>query len=89
MSMLYLLAIVWGVLTATLIVLLIYRGTLSNHEDDQLFLDDAESHMQAEQQELRTKVDRLTPYVRLLGAVSVVLILFIAGVAVWQQIMTQ
>jgi hypothetical protein len=86
MSALYVLAIVWGVLTAVLIVLLIYRGTLSNREDDQLFLDDAESHMQAEQVALMKKVDRLTPYVRVLGGASVLLILFIAVLAVWQQL---
>lgn len=89
MSTLYLLAILWGGLTAVLIVLLIYRGTLSNREDDQLFLDDAESHMQAEQTELMKRVNRLTPYVRALGAASVLLILFIAGMAIWQQLTTQ
>jgi len=30
----------WGVLTAVLIVLLIYRSTLTMREDDQLFLDE-------------------------------------------------
>ncbi len=89
MSTIYILAIVWGGLTALLIVLLIYRGTLTNREDDQLFLDQAESHMEAEQVELMKRVDRLTPYLRALGAASVALILFIAGLAVWQQLMTQ
>ncbi len=40
------LLILWGGLTLVLVVLLIYRGTLTMHEDDQLFLDNAEAHMQ-------------------------------------------
>lgn len=84
MSLLTMLLIAWGVLTTILIVLLIYRSTLTMHEDDQLFLDDAESHMQKEQTELITKVNRITPFVRAFGALSGVLILVIAGLAIWQ-----
>ena len=71
--------IVWGVFTAVLIVLLIYRGTLTMHEDDQLFLDSAEDHMQKEQQELIGKMERITPWVRVCGAGSAVLLLVMAG----------
>lgn len=73
------LVIVWSVFTAVLVVLLIYRGTLTMHEDDQLFLDSAEDHMQREQQELIGKMERLTPWVRLSGAGSAVLLVLIAG----------
>src|SRR5690348_1087027 len=47
-SPLMMLMIAWGGITIVLIVLLIYRSTLSMHEDDQLFLDDASTHMQQE-----------------------------------------
>lgn len=80
--------IAWGVLTAILIVLLIYRSTLTMHEDDQLFLDESESHMEREQIELMKKVNRITPVVKWLGAASGVLILVIAGVAVYQALQT-
>ncbi len=73
----------WGALTTVLVVLLIYRSTLTMHEDDQLFLDESEAHMQKEQTELMSKVDRLNPVVRWLGAASGVLILVIAGLAVY------
>ena len=43
------LLISWGGLTVVLIVLLIYRSTLTMHEDDQLFLDDSEAHMAKDQ----------------------------------------
>ena len=84
MSLLQMLLIAWGVLTTILIVLLIYRSTLTMHEDDQLFLDDAESHMQKEQTELITRVNKITPIVRAFGALSGVLILVIAGLWIWQ-----
>jgi len=86
MSMIMMLLIVWGVLTAILILLLIYRSTLTLHEDDQLFLDDASATMRAEQEQLQVRMKRITPYVRLLGTLSGVLILVIAGMAVWQKI---
>ncbi|HYL16860.1 MAG TPA: hypothetical protein VEV41_27760 [Terriglobales bacterium] len=77
--------IVWGVLTAILIILLIYRSTLTMQEDDQLYLSDSESHMQKEQTEILTKVNKLNPFVRWLGAASGVLILVIAGIFIYQQ----
>ena len=86
MSMITMLLVVWGVLTGILILLLIYRSTLTLHEDDQLFLDDASATMRAEQEELQVRMKRVTPYVRILGALSGVLILVIAVMAVWQQI---
>jgi beta-lactamase regulating signal transducer with metallopeptidase domain len=78
------LLIVWGALTTILVVLLIYRSTLTMHEDDQLFLDESESHMEREQIELMKKVNKLNPFVRWLGAASGLLILVIAGLAVYQ-----
>ena len=75
---------VWGALTAILIILLIYRSTLTMHEDDQLFLNESDTHMQVEQTEILTKVNRITPLVKILGAVSGVMILVIAGLFIYQ-----
>ena len=79
------LLIVWGVLTVLLILLLIYRSTLSMHEDDQLFLDDSSKNMREEQEALQVRMKKVTPWVRILGAASAVLILVIAGMAVWER----
>jgi hypothetical protein len=84
MSMLMWPLIVWGVLTAVLIILLIYRSTLTMHEDDQLFLDESASGMAQEQAEIMAKLNKVTPVVKWLGAASGVLILVIAGLAVYQ-----
>jgi predicted phage tail protein len=76
--------IAWGSLTVVLIVLLIYRSTLTMQEDDQLFLDESESHMAQEQMEVMSKVNRITPVVKVLGAASGLMFLVIAGVLVYQ-----
>src|SRR5260370_3992017 len=87
-SMMTALLVVWGAGTVALILLLIYRGTLTMHEDDQLFLDSAEDHMQNEQVELLSKIDRLTPWERICGAGSAVLLVVLAGVYLFTH-MTQ
>ncbi len=84
MSTLFELLIAWGVLTAALIVLLIYRGTLTMHEDDQLFLGESESHLAREQVEIMARVTKLGPFVKVLGTASALLILAIAGIAIYQ-----
>jgi hypothetical protein len=85
MPSLFQLVVVWSVLTVALVVLLIYRGTLTMHEDDQLFLDDSEAHMAREQHEIIQKVNRLGPFVKVLGTASGLLVLAIASLAVYQQ----
>ncbi len=72
--MMTILIVAWAAFTLVFVVLLIYRGTLTMHEDDQLFLDQAEDHMQKEQLELMGKMEKLTPWVRVSGAGSAVLI---------------
>jgi small-conductance mechanosensitive channel len=74
----------WAILTVVLVVLLIYRNALSMHEDDQLFLDEAESHLEREQKELAVRIDRLRSFVNVLGASSGLLVLMMAGLWVWR-----
>ena len=89
MSPLMWLGIAWGVLTAVLIILLIYRSTLTMQEDDQLFLDESASAMAQEQTELMAKVNKITPLVKGLGVASGVMFLVIAGMFIFQQLMSQ
>ncbi len=84
MSPMQLLLIVWGAVTLLLIVLMIYRSTLVMHEDDQLFLSDADSHMEKEQVELHKRMEKLQPLVRLLGAASGMLLVVMAGIWIWR-----
>jgi hypothetical protein len=79
-------AIVFGIFAVGLIILLIYRSTLTMHEDDQLFLDDANSHMQEEQTELLSKVNRLTIPLRVFAAGSGVFLLVLIGMWISQKL---
>jgi Tfp pilus assembly protein PilN len=74
----------WGSLTVLLILLLIYRSTLTMHEDDQLFLDDSQSQMAQDQMQVMQRVNRITPIVQVLGALCGVMLLVIAGIFVYQ-----
>ncbi len=87
MSPLIGLLIAWGVLTAILIVLLIYRSTLTMHEDDQIFLNESESHMEKEQVDILKRVNKITPIVKVLGALSGAMILVIAGLFIYNGLM--
>ena len=51
-------------LTALVLVMWMWRGFLDMKEDDHLILDDAESHLQREQAQIRAKVDSLSRFIK-------------------------
>jgi hypothetical protein len=79
-------AVVFGAFAIGLIALLIYKGTLTMHRDDQLFLDDTSSHMRREQTELLAKVNRLTLPMRVFSIGSGVFLLVLAGTWFYQKL---
>ena len=79
-------AVIFGVFAIGLIVLLIYKSTLTMHRDDQLFLDDASSHMHEEQTELLAKVNRLTIPVRVFGTGSGLFLLVLVAMLIYQNL---
>jgi len=81
------LLIAWGVLTAILILLLIYKSTLTMHEDDSIFLTESESQMEKDQIEIIKKMNQIKPIVRVLGALSGAMILVIAGLFIYNGLM--
>jgi hypothetical protein len=81
------LLIIWAVLTATLVLLLIYRSIVEMHEDDQLFLHEGETHMRQDQVATLTRLRKMRPYIRALSAASISLIVVIAGMKVYQDLM--
>ncbi len=73
----------WGVVTGILLILLFYRSTLTRQEDDQLFIDESSASRATEQSQLIAKVNKINPLVKLVGATSGLMILAIAGWAVY------
>ena len=74
MGILQILLLAWGVVTAILVCMWIYRSALENREEDQIFLDSAGDSMAREQR-----------FMALIVA-SGVLLATIAGVWIWQSI---
>jgi multisubunit Na+/H+ antiporter MnhB subunit len=79
-------AVIFGVFAIGLIVLLIYKSTLTMHRDDQLFLDDASSHMHEEQTELLAKVNRLIVPVRVFSIGCGVFLLVLVAMLIYRQL---
>ena len=77
------LLIAWGIVTGILLILLFYRSTLTRQEDDQLFIDESSASKATEQSQLIAKVNKINPLVKLVGATSGLMILAIAGWAVY------
>jgi hypothetical protein len=80
------LSIIWGVFTIGLIVLLIYRSTLIQTEEEQLYLDDADTHMRDEQAEILSKVSRATVLVRYVGFASGTLLALVLALAYFRNV---
>jgi hypothetical protein len=78
------LLVAWGVVTAILIFVLIYRSMLENREEDQIFLDAAAESMAKEQRALVSRIEGLSKPITALIVVSSVLLVTVAGLWLWQ-----
>jgi hypothetical protein len=75
---------IWGAITAVLVVLVIYGNALSTREDDEIYLNKTEESMMAtEQRTLLGKMTRLARVITVLAIMSGVFLLTSAGVWVW------
>jgi len=82
------LLLAWGAVTAAFVILMIYRSLITMREDDQLFLDPAQTVAAAEQQDIQKKLTRIRPYARGLGYASACLAVGVVGLWIYQA-MTQ
>jgi hypothetical protein len=80
------LLVLWAAVTTALVILIIYRSLVGMKEDDQLFLDPAESSLEAEQKAVLAKLERVAPYTKILSVASGVLLLAIMGVWIYRAI---
>lgn len=84
MNTLHILFAVWGVVTAVLICVLIYRSALSTREGDQIFLDASESAIADEQRAIVARLERLSTPITTLIVLSGALLLAIAAMWLYQ-----
>jgi len=84
MGMLQMLFLTWGVITAVLICVMIYRSALENREEDQIFLDAAGERTASEQRVLVDRIEKLGRPIIALMVVSGVLLAVIAGLWLYQ-----
>jgi hypothetical protein len=80
------LLVTWSCVTAILVVTLIYRSLISMKEEDQIFLDPAESKLQQEQEEILSKIQKIDPYAKGLGVASAGLLLASGGVFMYEAL---
>jgi len=86
LSMLSVLSMGCGLSAAIVAALLIYRAVLSTKEEDRLFLNaEAKSHDEEEQLQLQSRLNMVSRYAMIFGALAVVLALTIAGIYTYQQ----
>jgi hypothetical protein len=78
--------IVWAVFAAVLLVLLLYRGTITRYEDDQLFLDDHSERQHQENDAIIRKLNKIQPVLRALTGVTTILTATIIGLYAWDAI---
>ena len=86
MSAMPVLWIVWAGVTAVMLILLGYRGTLTRYEEDQLFLDDAENHQKNEQTAILAKVEKIRPSIRAAIVATCLMSACIIGIYVWDAV---
>jgi hypothetical protein len=67
-------------------MLLLYRGTITRYEDDQLFLDDHSERQHQENDAIIRKLNKLQPVVRALTGVTTILTATIIGLYAWDAI---
>jgi hypothetical protein len=78
------LLMIWGSITAVLVILVIYGNALSTREDDEIYLNKTEESMMAtEQRTLIGKMTRLARVITVLAIMSGVFLIASAGVWVW------
>lgn len=78
--------VLWAIITAVLAGAIIYRSLIGMKEADQLFLDSAEESLQAEQQAIVIRVERLNRYVKVLALASAAVLFLIAVIWIYRGI---
>jgi hypothetical protein len=86
MGSLQMLLLAWGVVTAILVCMWIYRSALENREEDQIFLDAAGDSMAREQAQLVARIEKLSRPILVLMVLSGLLLVSTGALWAYQSI---
>ena len=86
MGTLQMVLIAWGVVTAILVFVWIYRSALENREEDQIFLDAAGDSMAREQRAIVARIEKLSVPITVLMVLSGALLVALAGLWIYKSI---
>lgn len=80
--------LLWAAMSSVLFGLMVYRGTLTMHEGDQLVLDDVtrSSYTQSVHENAVRKVARITPLVRVFTGATAVMSLALVSFYVYDAV---
>jgi len=81
------LLIVWGVVTAAFAVVLVWKSLAGFREADVVILDAVEDKQAQEQRQTIALMESLNTWVKILGIASLALILIVAGLSVYSNLM--
>lgn len=80
---------IWGLVVAAFVVLMVYRGYLSQHETDQLFLSEtAPSAGHQENDDIIRRTNSIEPICKGVGGAAILMTLVVVGVWVTQMLVT-
>jgi glycerol uptake facilitator-like aquaporin len=81
MSILAITAAIWGLFVTAFVVLMVYRGHLTQHETDQLFLSEsAPQSVQEENDDIIRRVNFIQPICKGVGGAAALFTVIVAGV---------
>ena len=89
MTTLSVMATLWGLFVTAFVGLMVYRGHLTQHETDQLFLSENATHsVQDENDDIIRRVNRIQPVCKGVGGAAALFTVLVVGVWVAQLFST-
>ena len=87
MNTLHIVAIIWGICVTAFVGLMVYRGTLTQHETDQLFLSETALPIaQEENEEIIRRVNFIHPYCAGAAGIAAFMSVLVFGIWVAQMV---
>jgi hypothetical protein len=83
LSLIEIVAILWGTVTVIYFALFLYRSIVGLKEEDTLYLSAGEARMEAQQREVMKRITKLDSYSHKIGYTALALTVILAGMWVF------